>query len=96
VSKDQGNVLSDPDLVVGPVTVLSGELDPNGLVTGSKTSESTIDLNHDQLLIFTSSPFYVAGKLRFPGTDGKVIKASATDFIRITSYLEVEVKNKKD
>jgi hypothetical protein len=96
VSKDPGKVFSDPDLVLGPVTVLSGELDPNGLVTDSRTSESTINLNHDQLQIFRNSPFYVAGRLKFFGTDGKIIKALATDFIQITSYLEIEVKNKKD
>ncbi len=95
-SIDPGKVFSDPDLVVGPVTVLSGELDPNGLVTDSKTSESTINLNYDQLQIFRNSPFYVAGKLKFPGTDGKIIKALSTDFIRITSHLEVEAKSQKD
>jgi hypothetical protein len=96
VGKTQEDVISDPDLVVGPVTVLGGELDPDGLVIDSRRSESTISLNHDQLQIFTNSPFHMAGKLEFPGTDGKIIKALATDFIRITSYLEIQVKNKKD
>jgi len=96
VSKNQEDVASNPDLGIGPVTVPGGELDPNGSVIDSRRSEDTISVNHDQLQVFRNSPYYIAGKLEFPGTDGKIIKASATDFIQITSYLEVEVKNKKD
>jgi hypothetical protein len=55
-----------------------------------------MSLDREKLQVFTNSPFYIAGKLNFPGTGGNTIKALATDFIRITSYVEVEVKNKKD
>ncbi|MCK4426886.1 MAG: hypothetical protein KAW16_00225 [candidate division Zixibacteria bacterium] len=96
VSKNNEDIFSDPDLVIGPVNVLSGELNQNGLVINSRMSESTISLNHEELQIFTNSPFYIAGKIDFPGTDGNIIKALATDFIQIISYVEVEVKNKKD
>jgi len=96
VSNNIEGIFSDPDLVIGPVNVLSGELNQNGLVINSKMSESTISLNHEELQIFRNSPFYIAGKLDFPGTDGNTIKALATDFIQITSYVELEVKNKKD
>ncbi|MFQ6002699.1 MAG: hypothetical protein ACE5KJ_03045, partial [Candidatus Zixiibacteriota bacterium] len=96
VSKNKENIFSDPALVIGPVDVSKGELDQNGLVIASKVSESTISLNHEKLQIFKNSPFYIGGKLDFPGTDGKIIKVSATDFIQITSYVELEVKNKRD
>ncbi len=96
VSKAEEDVISDPDLVVGPVTVPSGELDLGGLVIDSRTSESTISLNHDQLQTFAHSRFFIAGKLKFPGTGGKIIRALATDFLKITSYLEVEVESKKN
>ena len=96
VSKNKENIFSDPDLVIGPVNVPKGELDQNGLVTESKSSKSTINLNYEELQIFRNSIFYIAGKLDFPGTDGKIIKALATDFIQISSHVEVEVKNKKD
>jgi hypothetical protein len=96
VSKNKEDIFSNPDLVIGPISVPKGELNHNGLVVNSRTSEDTISLNYQELQIFRSSPFYVAGKLDFPGTDGNIIEASATDFIQISSYLEVEVKNKKD
>jgi hypothetical protein len=96
VSKSEENVFSRPDLVIGPVDVPRGELNQNGLVINSRISEGTISLNHEELQIFRNSPFYIAGKLDFTGTNGNTVKAQATDFIQITSYLEAEVKGKKD
>jgi hypothetical protein len=96
VSRNEENIFSDPDLVIGPVNVPRGELDQNGLVINSRISESTISLNYEELQIFQNSPFYIAGKLDFPGTNGAIIKALATDFIKITSYVEVEIKNEND
>jgi hypothetical protein len=96
VSKSEETIFSDPDLVIGSVYVPKGELDQNGQVAESKFSEDTVSLNHEELQIFTNSPFYVAGKLDFPGTGGNIVKALATDFIQITSYVELEVKNKKE
>lgn len=96
VSKNQEDIFSDPDLLIGPVNVLSGELSATGLVTSSRISENTISLNHEKLQVFRNSPFYIAGKLDFPGTNGNIVKTLANDFIQITSYVELEVRNKKD
>ena len=96
ISQSKENIFSDPDLVIGPVDVPGGELDHNGLVTNSRTSESTISLDHEELQVFRNSPFYIAGKFDFPGTNGNMVKAKAEDFIQITSYVEFEVKNKTD
>jgi hypothetical protein len=96
LSKNKESIFSDPDLVIGPVDVPRGELDHNGLVVASRMSESTIALDHEELQVFRNSPFYMAGKLDFPGTNGNMVKAKAEDFIQINSYIEFEVKNKKD
>jgi hypothetical protein len=96
LSKNKESIFSDPDLVIGPVEVPQGELDHNGWVVNSRTSESTIGLDYEELQVFRNSPFYIAGKLDFPGTDGNMVKAKTEDFIQINSYIEFEVKNKKD
>jgi hypothetical protein len=83
-------------LVIGPANVPGGELDGNGLVISSTVSENAVSLNHEELQVFRNSPFYIAGKLDFPGTKGYTVKAQARDFVQITSYVELEVKNKKD
>lgn len=95
-SQDLENLFSNPDLVVGPVYVPGGELNYDGSVKESNSSQTEINLSHQELQVFTSVPFYMAGYIDFPGTNGQTIKASAADFIRITSYLELNVKNKKE
>jgi len=65
-------------------------------VKESNSSQTEINLSHQELQVFTSVPFYMAGYIDFPGTNGQTIKASAADFIKITSYLELNVKNKKE
>lgn len=95
-SRDQGDLFSQPDLVIGPVEVPVGELNHDGSVKESSFSEIKISLSYDDLQVFTSTPFYMTGYIDFPGSEGKTIRASAADFVKITSYLELSVKNKKD
>ncbi len=95
-SRDEDQLLSNPDLLIGPVTVPAGRLNHDGSVMASGFAETEIDLSYDDFQVFTGTPFYMAGTVDLPGTDGQSIKASAVDFIKITSYLELSVKNKKD
>ena len=96
ISKDRESLFSNPDLIVGPIYVPKGELNPDGSVKKSNSTVGTISLSHSELQVFTGTPFYMAGLIDFPGTAGKTIRSSAADFIQITSYLEFNVKNKKE
>ncbi|HEX7400697.1 MAG TPA: hypothetical protein VF369_00835 [candidate division Zixibacteria bacterium] len=96
LSRNPDSIFSNPDLVVGPINVPKGELNPDGSVKTSILTQSRIDLTYSDLQVFASAPFYLAGILDFPGSSGQIIKASAADYIRIMSYLEIDVKNKKE
>ena len=96
VSRNLGSLFSNPDLVIGPVNVAAGELDYDGSVSESEFSETEISLTREDLQVFAAAPFYLAGIIVFPGTDGESIKALSTDFIKVTSYLELNVKSKKE
>jgi hypothetical protein len=95
-SGDQDDLFSNPDLTIGPIEVPAGVLGYHGSVEGSSSSMTEIDLAYHQLQVFTNSPFYLAGSIDFPGTDGETIKASSGDFITIASYLELDVKNQEE
>ena len=95
-SRSQESLFSNPDLVIGPVSVAAGELDYDGSVKESNFSEIEISLTHQELQVFTSTPFYMTGTIDFPGTDGEPIRVLATDYIKVISYLELNVKNKKE
>jgi hypothetical protein len=95
-SPNQGDLFSDPDLTIGPVHVPKGKLRADGSVREAENSETIIEVTNQNLLVFTSVPFHMAGTISFPGTDGEKVKASASDYVSITSYLELNVKNKRD
>ena len=85
-------VYTQPDLLIGPIELSSGNIDENGNVVTSTFSQDLTQLDKSKLNIFESIPFYVGGKIVFPGTEGKKVKFRATDYIKVSSYLEVRVK----
>jgi hypothetical protein len=95
-SRNQGDLFSNPDLVIGPVVAALGELNFDGTVRESGLFEDEIDLTYQDLQVFTGTPFYTAGAMDFPGTGGEAITVLATDFIKVTSYLELNVRSKKE
>ncbi|UCB53103.1 MAG: hypothetical protein JSV10_03195, partial [Candidatus Zixiibacteriota bacterium] len=95
-SRSLDDLFSNPDLVIGPVNAAAGALNYDGSVKESELSQTEISLTREELQVFTSAPFYMAGTIDFPGTDGESIKALSADFIKVTCYLELNVKNKKD
>jgi hypothetical protein len=96
LSRNPDSIFSNPDLIVGPINVPKGELNPDGSVQSSILTHDRIDLTYSDLQVFTGEPFYLAGIIDFPGSSGQTIKASVADYIKIMSYLEIDVKNKKE
>jgi hypothetical protein len=95
-SPNQKDLFSNPDLTIGPVSVPKGKLRSDGSVREAENSETIIEVTNQNLLVFTSVPFHMGGTINFPGTDGRKVKASTSDYVSITSYLELNVKNKRD
>lgn len=95
-SHNQADLLSNPDLEIGPISISAGWLRLDGSVLRSRFSETEINVSYDDLQVFTGTPFHMIGIIDFPGTDGRMVRASAADFIKLTSYLELNMKNKKD
>jgi hypothetical protein len=90
--KTTPDIYTQPDLVIGPINLTSGGIDENGKVITPTISQNVTSLDKEKLRIFESVPFYVGGKIFLPGTDGEKVKFYASDYIKISSYLEVKVK----
>jgi len=90
--KTNPDVYTQPDLLIGPIELNGGEIDENGNLTRPTFSQSIIQLDKEKLRIFESVPFYVGGKIFLPGTHGEKVKFAGTDYIKVSSYLEVKVK----
>ncbi len=90
--KTAPEVYTQPDLLIGPIELSSGETDQAGNVTRSTTSEDVIQLDKEKVGIFESVPFYLGWKILLPGTNGNKVIFNASDYIKVTSYLEVKVR----
>lgn len=90
--RDSGSLYSSPELLIGPALIQPGEIDRSGQVSNSVTTEHIIELTNQDLDVFTNSPFYSAGRITLRGTEGQKIKFLSTDYIKISSRLELEVK----
>jgi hypothetical protein len=89
---DSAGLYTDPELLVGPISVQPAETDSTGLVTSPVTMEYVIELTKEQLEFFQNSPFYTGGEITFMGTGGQKVRLLSTDYIRINSRLELEIK----
>lgn len=89
---DSEDVYNQPDLVVGPVKLNSGEKGESGIVINPNFSETKIELKKEDLKIFEKESFWIGGYVYLFGTNGEKIKIVAKDYLKITSFVEAEIK----
>ena len=87
-SKD--SVFSAPELIIGPVTALAGELEAaTGLVKSSRLSTNKISLSDEQLGVFETTPLFAGVLVEFPGTNGQIVRVMRSDFMEIKAVISV-------
>jgi hypothetical protein len=92
-SRDSATLYTSPELLIGPVSINPAQTDSSGLVTNPVITENIIQLTKNDLQVFQNLPFYTGGRITFQSTNGRKIKFLSTDYIKIRSRLELEVKN---
>jgi hypothetical protein len=84
-------VFTDPVLVIGPVTVVAGEIAAgSGLVNNAVLSKNKISLTEPQLKIFDTTPLYAGVLVDFPGTNGQVVRIVRSDYMDIKAVATVK------
>ena len=96
VSSNQANLFTNPDLTIGPISVNSGVIGEDGLVEDTVMSSSIIQLTSEEMKIFQKTPFYIAGNVHFPGTNGQEVKATGLDYLNVSAYLQIEINNQSE
>jgi hypothetical protein len=92
VGPDSTSTLNDPELVIGPLTVTPGLVDPEkGFVTESTTSRHEIVLDRGQLDAFTRAGAHTALVALIPGTDGRIVSLRTLDKLTVRGALSVEL-----
>lgn len=86
-----------PDVIsIGPVSIASGQLNPDGTVASATESENVVSIDGADLQILLGDSLWMGELITFPGTGGNSVKLSASDWLSITSYLEVNFKFNED
>ncbi len=92
IARSAANVFRTPDLIVGPVRITLPPLDPNtGRALQPRSSEAVLALNETQLRLFQSSPLYVGVLLTLPGSNGKVIRIAADDYVAVQALAQMRL-----
>lgn len=90
---DSASLYTNPELLIGPLSILPAETDVSGLVSVPAITETMLELNKENLVFFQNSPFYTGGKITFQGTDGQKVKFLSTDYFKVDAHLELEIKH---
>ncbi len=90
LAQKKSEVFTAPDLVIGPFTLAKPEIDSNtGRVTRAITNEVEITLIEAQLALFQKSPLYTGVLIELPGTQGKIVRVFADDYVGLQAMAEM-------
>lgn len=93
IARNANEVFRKPDLIVGPVQIALPQLDPmTGRALQPRRSEATLALNETQLKLFQTSPLYVGVLLTLPGSNGKVIRLAADDYVDVQGGVNLRLQ----
>jgi len=96
IGTDSTAVRTDPDLKLpkdAPLQIRSAAVDPEtGLVQNAVTSDQTFSVSEEDIKLLAEYPLYAFASIRIPGTEGRVVKIVATDFIQIIAAVEIGVR----
>ena len=88
---DSLTLYSQPEVVLGPVTVTRGSLAPDGSVDTSAESEIILPLDSIQVQVFDHNPLWIGQVYTLKGSDGTVIKLTAGDSFAVSGYINVDL-----
>ena len=92
VGPDEATLLDDPELVIGPVTVAPGDIDPvTRYVRDIVKTQQTITLDATQIAAFTRPGACTALRALIPGTEGLEVVLRTCDGLSARGALSAEI-----
>ncbi len=90
LAQKNSEVFTAPDLIIGPFTLAKPNLDANtGRVIRAITNDVEITLTEAQLALFQKSPLYTGVLIELPGTQGKIVRVFADDYVGLQALAEM-------
>ncbi|MBD3291137.1 hypothetical protein GF337_20185 [candidate division KSB1 bacterium] len=97
ISRNPGQLFSNPQLKIGPVIMPAGKTDNNGQVIEAAEKINQINLSAEDLDIFKNSSnvlkrLYLCTRIHLHGTNGKMVSVNANDYLAISAVSEFRVE----
>ena len=86
---DSATLYSSPEIRLGPINVDAGVIGPDGIVIEPTEAQTAFTLDSAQLDILLHDTLWVGERITLHATGGSAVKATATDSLSITGYIEV-------
>jgi len=96
LSGDSATLYSDPQLVLGPISVARPPLTPDGGVESALASENVLTLDAEQAQVLTNDPLWIGQLYTLESTDGTPVTFSAEDSFAVSGYIEIDVNVSDD
>lgn len=90
LSGDSATLYTNPELTLGPIDVPAGNLHPDGTVSSAIIAENIITMDSVSVQILNNDTLWIGEMVTLHGTDGTSVKMSASDYLKITGYIEID------
>lgn len=90
LGSDSATLYSNPEVVLGPVTVNAGTVSLDGTVTAATLSETVLSMDSVQAQVLNSDTLWIGENLTLHSTNGQTVKMSASDYLRIVGYIDLD------
>jgi len=93
---DSSSTFTSPLLAIGPLRADEAQVDNNGYVAASQTTDIEFSLTEEEMQVFTNESLYQAVRVLIDGTNGQYIKVRNSDYLNIKAYTRIKVKVNQD
>ena len=90
LSGDSATIYSDPEVIIGPITVDAGVAGLDGVVTEATTTENIVVLDSIEIKVLENPILYSTQVITLNGSGGQTVKISGADYIVAQGVISVE------
>ncbi len=90
LSSDSATLYSAPEVTIGPITVLPGQVDGSGITTTSTITASVTIIDSADVQVLKNSQLYIGELLTIASTGGQPIRFVGADFVDVKAHVIIE------
>ncbi len=90
ISSDSATLYSAPQVTLGPISVLPGQVDGAGITTTATVSNSVITLDSADVQVLNNSQIYIGELLTLASTGGTPVRFVSADFVDVKAHVIID------